>query len=296
MDSMNLAITGSSGFVGTNFIKNSKEFIITEIDLLTKKVDEIDFTGVNSVLHLAALVHQMKGAPEEQYFKINRDLAYDVAKKAKSQGVSHFVFMSTAKVFGESTTDKPAWNENSECNPVDPYGQSKYEAERLILDLQSENFKVAVIRSPLVYGVGVRANMFNLVKLVNRFPALPLGGISNRRSLVYVLNLVALLRHIIEKQAYGIFIAGDRESLSTTMLTQLIADASNKKVILFKIPKFVISTINRLKPSIVDRLFGSLELDNTSTNQRLEFVPPYTSQEGIQEMLEWFKETTFKGK
>ena len=158
-----------------------------------------------------------------------------------------------------------------------------------MLGLQDEHFKVAVVRSPLVYGVGVKANMYNLVKLVNRFSLLPLGGINNRRSMVYVGNLVALLKHIIQTQASGIFIAGDREPLSTTKLVQLIGKASSKKVFLFKVPGFMLALAKLLKPSVVDRLFGSLELDNSGTNKRLNFVPPYSSQEGICEMVEWYK-------
>jgi UDP-glucose 4-epimerase len=286
---MQIKITGFSGFIGTNFIKNSAELNITGVDLLTQKVTDIDFTGIDSVLHLAALVHQMKGAPEEQYFKVNRDLAYEIAKKAKSQGVTQFVFMSTAKVFGESTTGKPAWDENSPCHPEDAYGRSKYEAEKLLLGLQDEHFKVAIVRSPLVYGVGVKANMYNLVKLVNRIPILPLGGIGNVRSMVYVGNLVALLKHIINTQASGVFIAGDKEPLSTTKLVQLVSKASNKKVVLFKVPRFILSMVRMIKPSIVDRLFGSLELDNSSTNRKLDFTPPYSSEVGIREMVDWYK-------
>ncbi len=291
---MTLAITGSSGFVGTNFIRQVKDFQIKEIDLLTQNVDEIDFTGVDSVLHLAALVHQMKGAPEEQYFKINRDLALDVAQKAKSQGVKQFVFMSTAKVFGESTTDKPAWDENSECNPQDAYGKSKLEAERLILGLQDEHFKVAIVRSPLVYGVGVKANMYNLVKLTDKFPILPLGGIKNRRSMVYVGNLVALHEHIIKTQARGIFIAGDAQPLSTTELTRKIATALGKNRMLLSIPFIFRSILKKVKPMIFERLFGSLEMDNSSTNIRLGFNPPYTTDQGIAEMVAWYKQNKNK--
>lgn len=286
---MVILITGSSGFIGTNFIRNSPEFKNIEVDLLTKNIEEIDFSNVNSVLHLAALVHQMKGAPEEQYSKINRDLAYEVAKRAKVEGVKHFVLMSTAKVFGESTTNKLAYDENSECHPQDAYGRSKYEAEKLIRELEDDNFKVAVVRSPLVYGLGVKANMYNLVKLVDRSLVLPLGGIENKRSMVYVGNLVALLKHIIEKQASGVFIAGDRSPLSTTELTQMISKAFNKHVFLLKVPHFLRSIINKIKPSIIERLFGSLELDNSSTNKKLRFIPPFTSEEGIIEMVEWYK-------
>jgi UDP-glucose 4-epimerase len=230
----------------------------------------------------------MQGAPEEQYFKINRDLDYEVAKRAKEHGVKHFVLMSTAKVFGESTTNKPAYNENSDCKPLDAYGKSKYEAEKLIHDLEDDNFKVAIVRSPLVYGAGVKANMYNLLKLVDRLPILPLGGVQNKRSIVYVGNLIALLKHIIEVQASGVFIAGDRLSLSTTELTQIIGRAFNKSILLPQVP-FIRSIVGKLKPTIIERLFGSLELDNSLTNKILGFVPPFSTEEGIKEMVEWYK-------
>lgn len=286
-----ILITGSSGFVGTNFIRMSPDFDIREVDLLIQKVDEIDFTGIISVIHLAALVHQMKGDQQDQYFKINRDLAFSVAKEAKSKGVKHFIFMSTAKVFGESTTNKKPWNINSECSPQDAYGRSKFEAEKLICGLEDNNFKVAVVRSPMVYGARVKANMFKLMRLVDRYPVLPLGGIQNRRSIVFVGNLIALIKQIIIKQASGIFIAGDNAPLSTTQLANLIAESLYKKIWLIKIPGFIFKGIGMIVPSIVDRLLGSLEMDNQYTNDKLQFTPPFSSAEGIQEMVTWYKES-----
>lgn len=286
-----ILITGSSGFVGTNFIRNSPDYSITEIDLINQPVSSINFSGIETVLHLAALVHQMKGAPEEQYFKINRDLAFEVAKRAKIAGVRQFVFMSTAKVFGESSGSKIIWNENCECNPKDPYGKSKFEAERLLLGLLDDNFKIAIIRSPLVYGAGVKANMYKLVKLVNRFPALPFANIDNFRSIVYVGNLISLIKRIIEYESFGIFIAGDREILSTTQIIQLISKVSNKRLLLIKVPRFMITIMSKFYPAIMDRLYNSFILDATSTNERLNFVPPYSTEEGLQEMVKWFKET-----
>jgi nucleoside-diphosphate-sugar epimerase len=285
---MNIIVTGYSGFVGTNFVKSSKEYNIVKVDLLTRKVNEIDFSGIDSVLHLAALVHQMKGAPEEQYFKINRDLAFEVALAAKKQGIKYFVLMSTSGVYGELTTGTGLWNEDSECHPLDPYGRSKFEAEKLIMDLQDDHFKAAIVRSPLVYGAGVKANMYKLLKLVDRFSLLPLGGINNRRSIVYVGNLVALLQHIIKTRASGIFIAGDRDPISTTELICLIAKGFPKTIYLFSIPGFVRKLIAKLKPSIADRIFGSLELDNSGTNQKLGFSPPFTTEDSIRKMVEWY--------
>jgi UDP-glucose 4-epimerase len=287
----NALITGSSGFIGTSFIKWATGINITEVDLLTSPVETIDFSGIDSVLHLAALVHQMKGAPEEAYFRVNRDLAFDVAKRAKEQGVKQFVLMSTAKVFGESTTGKPAWNEHSECIPCDAYGKSKYEAEMLIRRLEDDSFKVAVVRSPLVYGPGVKANMYSLIKLVDKVPVLPLKGIGNKRSVVYVGNLVALLQRIINLQISGTFIAGDQQPVSTTHLIELIAMGFNKSSYLIKIPDSSVRLATKFMPAIVERLFGSLELDNISTNEKLNFVSPFSTEQGIRETVQWYQKS-----
>jgi nucleoside-diphosphate-sugar epimerase len=290
-----ILITGSTGFVGTNFIKMSYDYDIVEIDLLLQKVDEVDFSGVDSVLHLAALVHQMGGAPEEQYFKINCDLAFETAKHAKSSGVKQFVLMSTAKVFGESTSDDNSWNENSDCNPKDAYGRSKLAAEKLIRNLQDEKFKVAIVRSPLVYGPGVKANMFNLIKLADKLPILPFGGIKNKRSMVYVGNLVALLQRVILTDASGIFIAGNNSDVSTTELVQQICRSLSKKRLLFTVPGFFMKAAGLIKPESVNRLTGSLVLDNKLTNASLDFNPPYSFEHGINEMVSWYKLCKTKG-
>ncbi len=115
---MKLAITGVSGFVGTNFKKEFPHCQIQEIDLLTAKPKDVNLGGCTALLHLAALVHQMKGAPEQEYFKVNSDLAFETSKHAKENGVKHFIFMSTVKVYGEFTNDENPWNENPLCNPL----------------------------------------------------------------------------------------------------------------------------------------------------------------------------------
>ncbi len=285
----NLIVTGSTGFVGTNFIESSSNLNIQTVDLLVKNPVDINFDAIDSVLHLAALVHQMKGAPEHEYFKVNRDLAFEVAKRAKEQGVKQFVFMSTAKVYGESDYKITYYNENSACMPSDPYGKSKYEAEKLISSLEDENFKAAIVRSPLVYGPGVKGNMISLIRLIDKFRILPFNKIDNKRSMVYIGNLVALLNTIIERQASGIFIAGDNAPVSTTELVSLIAKELKKPYYLFKLPKPFLKTLELVKPELVNRLFGSLVLDSTNTFHTLNFTPPYSTKEGIAEMIKWYK-------
>ncbi|MGL5950704.1 MAG: NAD-dependent epimerase/dehydratase family protein, partial [Cetobacterium sp.] len=161
-----LMITGASGFIGSNFIKRyAEDYNIIPVDLLKVKPEELDYTDVDTILHLAALVHQMKGAPEEKYYEVNTELTRRVAECAKKGGVKHFVFYSTVKVYGfdgELKNHKFVLTENSPCHPNDPYGGSKYEAEKLLRAMSDENFKVAMVRPPMVYGEGVKGNMLSL--------------------------------------------------------------------------------------------------------------------------------------
>jgi len=287
---MKIIITGASGFVGTSYIKNNKNHRIEPVCLIQHKLEELNFTGSHAVLHLAALVHQMKGAPESEYFKINSDLAIETALKAKKEGVKHFVFMSTIKVYGESTTDKPPFNEKSECIPEDPYGKSKLEAEKRIASLEDDNFKVAIIRSPLVYGPGVKANMYNLIKLIDKLPLLPLGNIKNKRSFVYIDNLTALIDCIITLGASGIYIARDSRNISTTDLVLMIAASLNKKRYNIPMPWIFRKILAGIFPSQFDRLWGSLAVSPEEGWSRSNYTPPVSIENGIDEMVKWYLE------
>ncbi|NLD47224.1 MAG: NAD-dependent epimerase/dehydratase family protein, partial [Clostridiaceae bacterium] len=276
-----LLITGSSGFVGTYFINNNTGFNIREVDLLTQKVPEIDFKGIDSVLHLAALVHQLKPVKIEEYLSINSDLSFKLASRAKAMGVKHFVFMSTVKVYGNSTTGSVAWNELSACSPKDPYGFSKHKAEERLKELEDSNFKVAIVRSPIVYGPNVKANMLNFIRLIDKMSVLPFAGIQNRRSMVYLGNLTTLLGLIINEKSSGIFLAGDPKPLTTTSIVELIAANLNKKIILIKTPDIGVSMLQKITPSFYERLWGSREINNSETNKILNYTPPFSTETGF---------------
>jgi UDP-glucose 4-epimerase len=197
--------------------------------------------------------------------------------------------MSTVKVYGESTTNSDPWDEGSKCLPEDAYGKSKLEAEKLIRKLEDDNFKVSIIRAPLIYGPGVKGNLISILKLVNKFPILPLGNIKNKRSMVYVGNIIELIKHIIKTSKSGVFLGGDNRVLSTTELCQIVAKGLNKKLILISIPNLFICMAKKIKPNIIERLWGSLEINNHITNQTLVFTPPYSVEYGMAEMICWFK-------
>jgi len=279
----NLLITGSSGFIGKYFINNYKEkYDIKTFSFLKDVIKILDCSGIDVVIHLSALVHQMGGASEEEYEKVNVTQTLELAKKAKESGVKHFVFMSTVKVYGEETNS--AYAENTICKPEDEYGKSKLKAEQELQKLEDDSFKVSIIRTPIVYGYGVKANIKNLINLVDKVPILPFGKIQNKRSMVFVGNLCHLINEIIIQEKAGIFLASDDEPLSTTKLIELISNGLNKKVYLIKIPFFE-SLLKLVKPSFYKRLYESLEVDNSETKKVLNLKNLYNVEEGIKLMI-----------
>jgi UDP-glucose 4-epimerase len=280
---MNLLITGSRGFIGNYFRrKYGEKHNISTFSFQNNDFNALDLTKTNTILHLSALVHQMDGASKEEYFKINVDNTMTLAKKAKKHGVRHFIFMSSVKVYGEEN-DTP-YTETTLCKPEDDYGKSKLEAENQLRMLEEETFTISIIRTPIVYGYGVKANIQNLIQLVNRVPVLPFGGIGNRRSMVYIGNLCKMIDKICETQQSGIFLAGDDTPVSTTKLIELIAKESHKNIHLVNIPFFA-SLLKLLKPSFHKRLYESLEVDNQQTKKTLNMQNPYSVEEGIHYMI-----------
>ncbi len=284
-----ILITGANSFVGTNYIKFSLNKDISEISLFENHPDEIDFTTYDVVIHLVAIVHQSEQIQEAEYFRINRDLCLKVAERAKKGGVKQFIFLSTVKVYGEYNPVSGPWNEDSVCIPEDAYGKSKYEAEIALRKMEAKGFTVSIIRTPLVYGVGVKANMLSILRLVDRVSVLPLADVNNKRSFTSAENLVAFIDRIIERRASGIFIAMDEKPLSTTELVNLISKHLNKKIYLFKMPDLIVNLGKSLIPKIFDRLYGSFEMDNSKTLNALDFIPPLSTEEGIERMVTAYK-------
>ena len=276
---MKLLLTGSHGFVGSYFYqKFHTSYTIERFSFLQDRFEDLHVKGIDAIVHLSALVHQMGGASAQAYEDINVTQTLALARKAKESGVGHFIFMSTVKVYGEESDE--VYTENFTCKPQDEYGKSKLKAEKELQKLEDDNFKVSIVRTPIVYGYGVKANLKNLMVLVDKVSVLPFGGIKNRRSLTYVGNLCALLECIIQKQQRGIFLASDDKALSTTQLIQAIAKAKKRSCWLFALPFFP-QLLKWLKPSFYKRLFESLEVDNRETKRILAFENPYTVEEGI---------------
>ena len=280
-----ILLTGANSFVGKNYIASSQFNDIEEVCLIERKIDDIEFSKYETIIHLAAIVHQSAKIPEATYYEVNRDLCIEVAKAAKIAGVKQFIFLSTMKVYGTYKKGQLPWNENSECFPDDSYGKSKLEAENILKEIEDDQFIVSIIRTPLVYGAGVKANMLNIIRLIDKISILPLGNTNNKRSFTAVENLVGYIDRIIELRSSGVFITMDEKPLSTTELARIIAKNMNKKVYLFKLPKVIIRIGLSLFPRIFERLFGSFELNNELTLKKLDFELVISAHEAIGNMV-----------
>ena len=290
MEKKTLMITGASGFIGSNFIERYKnKYNVIPVDLLKVKPEQLNFENVDCVLHLAALVHQMNGAPREKYFEINTKLTKRMAEESKKQGVKHFVFYSTVKVYGydgDLYNHNIILNENSPCNPKnDPYGESKWEAEKILKNLEDENFKVGIIRPPMVYGKGVKGNMKSLIKLIEKLLILPFNYNKNKRSLVNIENLMYLTSLVIDKKAQGVFLPLDEKNLSLKEIVEGIEKAYELKRINISMIQPFFWLFAKIKPNIMVRLYGSLQFENKETKEKLSYIPKISYEDGIRKMI-----------
>ncbi|MBS9782786.1 MAG: NAD-dependent epimerase/dehydratase family protein [Arcobacter sp.] len=279
---MKILLTGSSGYLGSSFMKWAYgKYEFEKFSLISQNIEDINFCNISVVLHCAALVHQKEQHDYKKYHRINVDYPVRLAKLAKQNGIEHFIFISTIAVYGD---EEEKLDENTTCNPNTFYGKSKFEAENQLLKLNDDKFKVSIIRPPMVYGKNAPGNIDSLLKLVKKISIIPFGKIINKRSFVYVGNLCYLVDEVIQQKKSGIFLASDDEFLSTTRLIELMIKKLDKKKYLIKIPFFE-SLLKLLKPSFHKRLYGSLEIDNSITREKLDLKNPYSVEEGIKNMI-----------
>ncbi|MEI6411932.1 MAG: NAD-dependent epimerase/dehydratase family protein [Bacteroidota bacterium] len=289
MNKKNILVTGASGFIGSLFIEEySNLFSISKVSLQEKKIEEIDFSGIDTVLHLAGKVHEMTPIADKVYFDINEHLTLNFAKEAKSAGVNHFIFISTIKVYGEKQLINSTISLQTLPVPDEPYGASKYAAEQGLLELQSDLFKISILRIPLVYGKGVKGNLLKLLKLAQKPFPLPFKGIENERSLLYVRNLNAFISTIILQGSEGIFLVADTIPMSTEKIIQTIRLQMKKPIRIFRLPHFVLTLIHRFKPELHKRLFNSLKVDSRESFEKVNFKPPYSTEQGFEDMVSSF--------
>lgn len=219
-------ITGINSYIGTSFenwiSKWPDKYRVDSIDVRNDAWKEKSFQGYDVVFHLAAIVH-VKEYDIDKYFRVNRDLALEIALKAKQEGIKQFVFLSTMGVYG---TETGHITKDTEPKPKTPYAKSKYEAEKLLNELNDTEFKVAVLRPPIVYGKDCRGNYPRLASMALKLPFFP--DIKNERSMIYIDNLSEFVRLIIDNCAGGLYFPQNRDYVNTTELVTTIAKAHGK--------------------------------------------------------------------
>ncbi len=312
-------VTGATGFVGRAICEEliHRRFLVRGAvrDLSTdlpgecavKQVGDIGshtdwsdaLQGVDVVLHLAARVHVIKDGsidPLAEYRKINVLGAENLARQAVRAGIKRLVYVSSIKVNGEETKSRQSYSEINQPSPQDPYGISKWEAEQALQRVAAETgLEVVIIRPPLVYGIGVKGNLAQMLSAVSRRIPLPFAAVRNQRSLIYVGNLVdALISCSIHPAAAGkTYLVCDGEDISTPELLNSLGDEMGRPARLFQCPMWLLSMMGKIagRSDQLLRLTGSLQIDSHKICSELNWKPPYRLQQGLQKTAQWYRDT-----
>ena len=248
-------ITGTDGYIGKKFeewnLKSDSNIEIKFLDLKNDTWKQKDLSGFDSILHLAGIVHKKKTS-REVYFEVNKYMTVELAEKAKKSGVKQFVFFSTMSIFG---VDSGEINKNTIPSPKNFYGISKYEAEIELEKLKNPDFKIAIIRPPMVYGPNAPGN-YKILSYVARRCLLFVPYVSNKRSMIHSDNLSKFINYIIFNNLNGYFHPQDREYITTSELIYKIRKENHQKVLFIKIPK----KLHRIfrKSKLYNKIFGDL--------------------------------------
>jgi nucleoside-diphosphate-sugar epimerase len=319
-----VAITGAGGFLGRHLCEElaGRHFEVrgivrrptalpagVDVRVVREIGDEKEIRealeGCDGLVHLAARVHMIEETasdPLAAFRLVNVEGTRSVLEGAAAAGVRRFVFVSSVKAIGEG--DERIWDEDTPPSPSDPYGVSKLEAEELIRALApARGLETTILRIPLVYGPGMRANMLRLFQLVDRGIPLPFGAITNRRSLVYVGNVVAAIAIALESPAAGgeTFFVSDGEDVSTGELVRKIAAALGRSPRLIGVPPKLFELAGRWGDAVprpvpwpvrspqIRRLLGSLAIDPGKLARTTGFVAPYRLDEGLARTAAWYR-------
>ncbi|WP_396128571.1 NAD-dependent epimerase/dehydratase family protein [Exiguobacterium mexicanum] len=259
-----ILISGVSGYIGSSFNKwmkktNKSNYKIDNINLKNAEWKSTDLSEYQTILHLAAIVHSPLETTSS-YYQVNRDLTIALAKKAKEDGVKHFVFFSTLSVYGLHSGNI---DRHTKENPTTDYGKSKLEAERGLIKLIDANFKVTIIRPPIVYGPEAPGNFTKMVKLFNFIPIFP--KVENERSMIFIDTLSEFIYLVIKYEVTGIYVPQNKEYVSTSSVFENYRRLNGK--IGFLLPLLLTFRFYSTNPTL-SKVFGSL-----TVSKEMSYIP-----------------------
>lgn len=271
-------ITGANSYIGTSFEKHlskwPKKYTVEAVDMIDGSWREKDFSEFDTIYHVAGIAHSDSGKisqeKEKLYRSVNTDLTIETAKKAKSEGVKQFIFMSSAIIYGESAPigkEKIITKDTKPC-PANCYGDSKLQAEMGLKELDDENFKVVILRPPMIYGKGSKGNFPALEKFALKLPIFP--SVKNERSMLYIGNLVEFVRLMIENDERGVFWPQNGEYSNTSSLVKMIADCKGKKILLIPGFGWALKLLSHFT-GLVNKAFGNLVYEHGMSEYKEEY-------------------------
>jgi len=264
-----ILITGANSYIGTSFEQYIQkhypdEYLVDTVDMIDGSWREKDFSVYDTVFHVAGIAHADTGKVSEErkafYYKINTDLTFETAQKAKNDGVGQFIFMSSAIVYGESAPigQRKVITADTVPTPANFYGDSKLQAENAILPLQDEGYQVVVLRPPMIYGKGSKGNYPTLSKFARKLPVFPY--VNNERSMLYVENLCEFVRLMIKNGESGVFHPQNSEYSNTADLVKMIANTHHKRICVIKGFGWALKLLSHFS-GLVNKAFGSMSYD-----------------------------------
>lgn len=284
-----ILITGAGSFVGTSVRRHLEQwpdrYTVTEVGTVNGEWEELVFAQFDTVYHVAGLAHSDVGNVTEEvkkkYYAINCDLAINVAGKAKAEGVKQFIYMSSAIVYGDSAPigREKIITRETDCAPANFYGDSKVRAEKGLLPLASDSFKVVILRCPMIYGKNGKGNFPVLEKMAMKMPLFP--KVENKRSMLYVGNLAEFVRLVIDNEETGLFWPCNKEWSNTSELVRMIAECHGKKVRLLPGFGWALTLLSHLT-GYVNKAFGNLAYEKTLGDYKSEYRL-WTLEESIKE-------------
>ncbi len=263
-----ILITGKNSYIGTSLenwlMREPDKYKVDTVDMKDGSWKEKDFSQYDVVFHVAGIAHIKETSDNQDlYYKVNRDLAYETAQKAKEDGVEHFIFLSSMSVYG---IENGVIDKNTILKPNSAYGKSKIEAEELINKLQENSFTVAKLRPPMVYGKGCRGNYPRLVGLALKTPIFP--KVDNKRSMIYIDNLSEFVKQLIDNRSGGLFFPQNAEYVNTSEMVRLIAEAHGKRMVMTKLFNPLLRLLN---VSTVNKVFGDLVYDMSMSEYKNDY-------------------------